>query len=150
MTDMNATQTAPAAPTAAPTAGQGAAHLSAADFEQTIMNSTTPVFVDFYAEWCGPCKLAAPIVDKLAGEYAGKAIIAKLDTDANREVAQKFGIMSIPTVMIFKNEAGQIKELDRKVGFPGEEGYRQMLEKAVATAPAAAPAAPQAAPTPAA
>ena len=133
MTDTTQTATAPAAATT------GATHLSTADFDQTILNSTTPVFVDFYAEWCGPCKLAAPIVDKLAGEYTGKAVIAKLDTDANREIAQKFGVMSIPTVLIFKNENGQIKEIDRKIGFPGEEGYRQMLEKAVGTAaPAAA------------
>lgn len=104
-------------------------HLAAEDFEQNLQAAgDKPVMVDFYAEWCGPCKLAAPIMDKLSGEYADKAVIAKIDTDEEQELAMRFGVQSIPTVIIFKNG----KEIDRKIGFPGEPGYRQMLDKAVA------------------
>ncbi len=113
------------APVAAP-------HLSDTDFEETIHESKTPVLVDFYAEWCGPCKLAAPIIDKLAGEYHGRVLIAKLDTDDNIETARKYNVMSIPTVIMFKD--GQ--EVGRKIGFPGETGYRQMVDS-IAGAPAA-------------
>ena len=96
----------------------GATHLNGDEFQETISSSEKPVFVDFYADWCGPCKMAAPIVDKLAGEYADRAVIAKVNTDENREIAMGLGIMSIPTVIVFKN--GQ--EVDRKLGFPGEAG----------------------------
>jgi thioredoxin 1 len=109
---------------------QGATHLSAADFDQTIKGAGKPVFIDFYAEWCGPCQAAAPIVDRLAGEYADRVMITKLDVDDNREIAQKFGVMSIPTVLILKQDGEKVVEVDRKVGFPGEAGYRQMLDKA--------------------
>ena len=106
-----------------------AQHLSDADFESTINSAGTPVLIDFYAVWCGPCKLAAPIIDKLAGELKGKVAITKLDVDQNPMMTQKYGVMSIPTVIILQNKDGKIVELDRKVGFPGEQGYRQMLSK---------------------
>jgi thioredoxin 1 len=108
----------------------GAVHLSEADFEQTL-KAGLPVFVDFYAEWCGPCKLAAPIVEKLAGEYQDRVVIAKVDVDENRALAQKYGVMSIPTVLVFNKVGEEVKEIDRKVGFPGEAGYRQMLGKVI-------------------
>jgi thioredoxin 1 len=108
---------------------KGAVHLTTDDFEKTIQEAGTPVFVDFYAEWCGPCKLAAPIVDKLSEELKGKVLIAKVDTDENNELAKQFGVMSIPTVLILQKDGDKIKELDRKIGFPGEAGYRQMLAK---------------------
>lgn len=112
-------------------AGAGAPHLTAEEFAAAVKNSTgKPVMVDFYADWCGPCKAAAPIIDKLAGEYADTITIAKLDVDEHNAVAAQYGVMSIPTVLMFKD--GQ--EVDRKVGFPGESGYRQMLAK---VAPAA-------------
>lgn len=108
--------------------------LTTDNFDATINNADKkPVFVDFYADWCGPCKLAAPIIEKLSDEYADRVIIAQLDTDDHGEVAGKFGVMSIPTVLVFKD--GQ--EVDRKIGFPGEPVYRQMLEK-VAMPPAQA------------
>ncbi len=113
------------------TSTTGAAHLTDATFEQTIKEAGMPVFVDFYAEWCGPCKLAAPIVEKLAGEYQGKAVIAKVDVDENHDTAVKYGVMSIPTVIVFNTVNGEVKEIDRKIGFPGEGGYRQMLGKVV-------------------
>lgn len=110
------------------TTGPQAPHLTAADFQPQLDKAgETPVFVDFYAEWCGPCKISSPIIDRMSEEYKGKAILTKLDVDDNPEIAQKFGVMSIPTVIVFKNG----KEVDRKVGFPGEPFYRQMIDKAV-------------------
>jgi len=104
----------------------GAVHLTTDNFKATLNNEDgLIVFVDFFAEWCGPCKMAAPIVDKLADEYRGKAIIAKLNVDENNQTAAEYGVMSIPTVIIFKDG----EEVDRQIGFPGEDGFRQMIDK---------------------
>lgn len=107
-------------------------HLSDDSFMEELNKAgDKPVFIDFYAQWCGPCKMAAPVVDKLAQEYAGKAVIAKLDVDENGQTAQQFGVMSIPTVVVMKKDGEKMKEVDRKIGFPGEDGYKQMLDKAL-------------------
>lgn len=100
------------------------------EFEREVLKSDLPVMVDFYADWCGPCKLAAPVMDKLSSEFKGKAKIVKLDVDLpeNREIVTSHQVMSIPTVMTVKE--GKI--LERIPGFIGEPGYRKMLEKALA------------------
>ena len=73
------------------------------NFEEQVLKSDVPVLVDFWAEWCMPCRMLTPIVDELAGDFEGKAKIGKVDTDSNRQISAKFGIASIPTVMVFKN-----------------------------------------------
>lgn len=121
---------------------QGAVHLTTQDFAETVKTSGKPVFIDFFATWCGPCKMAAPVVEKLAGKYAGKMVIAKLDVDENREIAQQYGVMSIPTVLILKQDGDKVVELAREIGFPGEARYEQMIGKVLGSdAPAMAKAA---------
>lgn len=100
-------------------------HFSDNDFDEKVIKSTLPVLVDFYADWCGPCRLAAPIIDELAEANAGKITIGKLDVDANTQTAAKYSVMSIPSVIMFKDG----KEVDRKVGFGGKQGYEEMIKK---------------------
>ncbi|CAN7462581.1 thioredoxin TrxA [Acidovorax sp. LjRoot129] len=78
-------------------------HLSDASFEADVLQAGTPVLVDYWAEWCGPCKMIAPILDEVAGTYQGKLQIAKMNVDENREIPAKFGIRGIPTLMLFKD-----------------------------------------------
>ena len=99
-------------------------HVSDAAFEQTVLKSTTPVIVDFWAHWCRPCKMVAPILDKLAKEYAGKVLVAKVNTDDNPEWAQKYGVQGIPTMLFIAD--GKI--VHRQVGALPE----RMLKEAVA------------------
>lgn len=79
---------------------------TSANFEDEVLKSDKPVMVDFYADWCGPCKMMGPIVEELAKEYEGKVVIGKLNIDDNSDVAMKYGVMSIPTVILFKE--GQV------------------------------------------
>ena len=95
------------------------------DFEEKVLKNKLPVMVDFYADWCGPCKLAAPAIDKLAETYKDKLVIGKLDVDANQNTSGKYGVMSIPTVIFFKDGA----EVERMSGFGGEEGYLRLIKK---------------------
>ena len=77
-------------------------HISDASFDADVLQSATPVIVDFWAEWCGPCKMIAPILDEVASAYQGKLQVAKMNVDENRDVPAKFGIRGIPTLMVFK------------------------------------------------
>lgn len=105
-----------------------ALHLNADSFQQTLDSAgEKPVFVDFYADWCGPCQMAAPIVEELAGDYADKAVIAKVNVDEEQALAQKYQVVSIPTVVIIKN--GEV--VDKMTGFAGKEGFTRLLDKAL-------------------
>lgn len=80
-------------------------HVTDADFKKVVLESPIPVFVDFYAEWCGPCKMMAPFVDEYAEKYAGKVLVLKLNVDEAMDTAQEYGVQSIPTFVSFKNGA---------------------------------------------
>ncbi len=100
-----------------------AIEITDANFEQLIQ-SAKPVLVDFWAEWCGPCRIVGPVVAALAGEYEGRAIVGKMDVDANSQVPSRFGVRSIPTLLLFKN--GQV--VDKQVGAVPKHVLAQKLE----------------------
>ncbi|MDG1476599.1 MAG: thioredoxin [Vicingaceae bacterium] len=89
-----------------------ALEITDANFEELVMNSDKPVLVDFWAVWCGPCRMVGPVVEEIANDYEGKAIVGKVDVDNNPEVASKFGIRNIPTILFMKN--GEV--VDKQVG----------------------------------
>ena len=102
--------------------GEHTTHLTDSTFDEAIGGSTEPVLVDFWAEWCGPCKMVAPILDEIASEQAGKLTIAKLDIDANPDAAMRYGVMSIPTMILFVD--GEPKKT-----IVGAKGKGQLLEE---------------------
>ncbi|MBP7876157.1 thioredoxin [Candidatus Woesebacteria bacterium] len=103
-----------------------AQHLTNADFDEVLKSAgDKPVLVDFFAEWCGPCKMIAPVIEELATEYEGKAVITKVDVDAEGPLAQRFGVMSIPTLLIFKN--GQ--PVEKQIGFVPKTKLVELITK---------------------
>lgn len=82
-------------------------HVSDASFDADVLNADLPVLVDFWAEWCGPCKMIAPVLDEIASEYAGKLKVCKVDVDANPDIPPKFGIRGIPTLILFKGGSAE-------------------------------------------
>ena len=104
----------------------GVAKVSDADFEAQVLKSAEPVVVDFWAEWCGPCKMIAPALEELAGTMNGKVKIVKLNVDENPATAAKYGIMSIPTLMLFKN--GELAS--RQVGAAPKQKLHQWISGA--------------------
>jgi thioredoxin 1 len=102
--------------------------LTTANWEQEVAKSDKPVLVDFWAVWCGPCRMLAPTIDKLAAQFAGKVKVGKVDVDNNQELAIKYGINTIPQVLLFK---GGEKLVDKKMGVQPEAEFVKMLNRAL-------------------
>ena len=99
-------------------------HVSDADFTQEVLQSPQPVLVDFYADWCGPCRAIAPIVEEIAAELNEKLKVVKLDVDQNQETAMQYGVQSIPTLLIFKDG----KEVERLIGYMSKSKLLSKVE----------------------
>ena len=96
-------------------------------FEQQVLSSTNPVFVDFWAEWCGPCRAVSPVVEELSNEYNDKVNFVKINVDENNELAQKYNVFSIPTLAIFKN--GEV--VSQKIGAATKESFKTMIDSSL-------------------
>ncbi len=99
--------------------------ITASNFESTVLKASKPVLVDFWAPWCGPCRMVGPIVEELAGESAGRAVVGKVNVDEERDLAMQFRVMSIPTIMVFKNG----EAVEKVVGARGKADLAAMLDK---------------------
>lgn len=99
--------------------------LTSGNFETEVYQSEIPVLVDFYADWCGPCKAMAPVVETLADEYAGKAKVGKMNTDENQDIAMEYGIMSIPTFLVFKGG----KVVNKMIGMQDKRNLVAAIEE---------------------
>ena len=101
-----------------------ALEITDANFDELVLNSTKPVLVDFWAEWCGPCRMLGPIIEEVSKDYKGRAVVGKLDVDSNQEFAAKFGVRNIPTVLVFNN--GEL--INRQVGVSPKNIYTESLD----------------------
>ncbi len=107
-------------------------HLDGSTFEADVLSAALPVVVDFYADWCPPCRMMTPVLERLAVEYEGKVTIGKLDVDMDQDIAIKYGVMAMPTLGLFKDG----KMVDRMVGYPGSGApIRDWIDKNVQAAP---------------
>ncbi len=100
------------------------AHFTDNDFDSNVVQSNIPVLVDFFATWCGPCRMMSPVIDELSDEYAGKVKIGKLDVDENPQTSIKFGVQSVPTLVFFKN--GEV--VNTVIGFQSKESLKNKLD----------------------
>ncbi|MBQ6146347.1 MAG: thioredoxin [Clostridia bacterium] len=108
-------------------ANENVLHIGSEEAFDQLIAGETPVLVDFWATWCGPCRMIAPIVEEIADEYAGKVVVAKVDVDEQGELAQRYRIMNIPTLLVFKR--GEV--VDKAIGARPKAALEQMLDKAL-------------------
>jgi thioredoxin 1 len=109
-------------------AGNNTLTFTDTSFDQDVLNSDVPVLVDFWAEWCGPCRMMGPTVDQVATEYSGKVKVGKLDVDSNQQTPARYGIRGVPTLLLFKGG----KVVDQRVGAIGKPEFQKMLDAYVA------------------
>ena len=101
-----------------------ALEITDSNFEETVLKSSKTVLVDFWAAWCGPCRMVGPVIDEISNEYEGKAVVGKVDVDANQEFAAKYGVRNIPTVLVFNN--GEV--VGRQVGVSPKTAYTEAID----------------------